>query len=54
MASANLASAVAVLCIPLYGLTRRIRVEEAVLLEVFGTEYEQFAEGRYRLIPGIW
>jgi protein-S-isoprenylcysteine O-methyltransferase Ste14 len=36
------------------GLAVRIHVEERQLTESLGSEYEQFAAGRKRLIPGVW
>jgi protein-S-isoprenylcysteine O-methyltransferase Ste14 len=35
-------------------LRRRIRVEEAMMLERFGAEYEEYAQGTSRLIPGVY
>ncbi len=54
IASANVASLVAVLVIPIYGLARRIRVEEAALVDALGDPYSQFVATRKRLVPGIW
>jgi protein-S-isoprenylcysteine O-methyltransferase Ste14 len=36
------------------GLAVRIHVEERQLTESLGSEYERFAAGRKRLIPGVW
>jgi len=36
------------------GLYVRIRAEERQLTKALGTEYEQFAAGRKRLVPGVW
>ena len=36
------------------GLYVRIRAEERQLTRALGTEYEQFAAGRKRLVPGVW
>lgn len=36
------------------GLYVRIRAEERQLTQALGTEYEQFAAGRKRLVPGVW
>lgn len=36
------------------GLAVRIRAEERQLTEALGAEYERFAAGRKRLLPGIW
>jgi protein-S-isoprenylcysteine O-methyltransferase Ste14 len=36
------------------GLAVRIRAEEQQLARALGDEYERFAAGRKRLLPGIW
>ena len=36
------------------GLAVRIRAEERQLTQALGAEYEQFAAGRKRLVPGVW
>jgi protein-S-isoprenylcysteine O-methyltransferase Ste14 len=36
------------------GLAVRIRVEERQLTQALGAEYERFAAGRKRLVPGVW
>jgi len=36
------------------GLYVRIRAEERQLTQALGTEYEQYAAGRKRLVPGVW
>ncbi len=36
------------------GLAVRIRAEERQLTQVLGAEYEHFAAGRKRLVPGVW
>jgi protein-S-isoprenylcysteine O-methyltransferase Ste14 len=36
------------------GLYVRIRAEERQLTEALGDEYEHFAAGRKRLVPGVW
>jgi protein-S-isoprenylcysteine O-methyltransferase Ste14 len=36
------------------GLAVRIHAEERQLAQTLGTEYERFAVGRKRLIPGVW
>jgi protein-S-isoprenylcysteine O-methyltransferase Ste14 len=36
------------------GLAVRIRAEERQLTEALGPEYEHFAAGRKRLVPGVW
>ena len=35
-------------------LRRHIRVEEAMMLERFGAEYEAYAQGTKRMIPGVY
>ena len=36
------------------GLAVRIRAEERQLTQALGAEYEHFAAGRKRLVPGLW
>jgi protein-S-isoprenylcysteine O-methyltransferase Ste14 len=36
------------------GLAARIRAEERQLTLALGAEYEDFAAGRKRLVPGVW
>jgi protein-S-isoprenylcysteine O-methyltransferase Ste14 len=36
------------------GLVVRIHAEERQLTQALGTDYERFAAGRRRLIPGVW
>jgi protein-S-isoprenylcysteine O-methyltransferase Ste14 len=36
------------------GLAVRIRAEERQLTRALGAEYEHFAAGRKRLVPGLW
>jgi protein-S-isoprenylcysteine O-methyltransferase Ste14 len=36
------------------GLAVRIRAEERQLTQALGGEYERFAAGRKRLVPGVW
>ncbi len=36
------------------GLVVRIRAEERQLTQALGGEYEHFAAGRKRLVPGVW
>ena len=36
------------------GLAVRIRAEERQLTRALGAEYEHFAAGRKRLVPGVW
>jgi protein-S-isoprenylcysteine O-methyltransferase Ste14 len=39
---------------PLAGIVVRIHFEEQALLEGLGEPYRRFAEGRKRLVPGVW
>lgn len=54
ISTANPFSLVAAIVIPLIGLTRRIRVEEAVLMGALGDEYRMFCASRKRLVPWLW
>jgi protein-S-isoprenylcysteine O-methyltransferase Ste14 len=36
------------------GLAVRIRAEERQLTQALGAEYERFAAGRKRILPGVW
>ena len=45
---------VAAVLLTAIGLAVRIRVEERQLTEALGADYECFAAGRKRLIPGVW
>jgi protein-S-isoprenylcysteine O-methyltransferase Ste14 len=36
------------------GLAVRIHAEERQLIQALGAEYEHFAAGRKRLVPGVW
>jgi protein-S-isoprenylcysteine O-methyltransferase Ste14 len=52
-----MANVVALLAIPglrLVGYVRRIRVEEEALSSALGERYAAYAQGRARLVPGIW
>lgn len=40
--------------LPTLALVHRIRVEEHMLDGVFGSQYERYREGTYRLLPGVW
>jgi protein-S-isoprenylcysteine O-methyltransferase Ste14 len=40
--------------LPPLALLRRIAVEERVLAEALGDRYRDYAEGRARLVPGVW
>jgi protein-S-isoprenylcysteine O-methyltransferase Ste14 len=54
LASGDVLSPVAVAIVAGAGLLVRIRIEERQLIDALGTEYERFAAGRRRLIPGVW
>ncbi len=40
--------------LPLVALVRRIGIEEEMLRGALGSDYEAFARGRARLVPGVW
>jgi len=50
----NWISLVAFTVLPLIGVVRRIRVEEAALASALGASYTTFASGRKRLVPFVW
>jgi protein-S-isoprenylcysteine O-methyltransferase Ste14 len=50
----NLGSLLAMLLIPIIGLSKRIAVEESALHDRFGDAYVTFAGERSRLIPHVW
>jgi protein-S-isoprenylcysteine O-methyltransferase Ste14 len=54
LALGNWASLLAAFLVPTAGLVYRIHVEEHALLEALGEPYRRFAEGRARLVPGVW
>jgi protein-S-isoprenylcysteine O-methyltransferase Ste14 len=54
VATANPLSLLAVIVIPLIGLTRRIRVEEHALTRALGDDYRTYVASRKRLVPGVW
>jgi protein-S-isoprenylcysteine O-methyltransferase Ste14 len=54
LASDNLWSLLAVAVLGGVGLTVRIRAEERQLAQALGDEYESFATGRKRLVPGLF
>jgi protein-S-isoprenylcysteine O-methyltransferase Ste14 len=54
LASDDVWSLVAVAVLGGAGLAVRIRAEERQLSQALGAEYERFAAGRKRLVPGIW
>jgi len=54
LASGDVWSLLAVAVLGGAGLAVRIRAEERQLTQALGAEYERFAAGRKRLVPGIW
>ena len=54
LASGDIWSLVAVAILGGAGLEVRIRAEERQLTQALGAEYQQFAAGRKRLVPGVW
>jgi protein-S-isoprenylcysteine O-methyltransferase Ste14 len=54
LALGNWISILCAIVVPLIGIVVRIRVEEQALLEGLGEPYRRFAEGRKRLVPGVW
>jgi protein-S-isoprenylcysteine O-methyltransferase Ste14 len=54
LASDDVWSLVAVAVLGGIGLAVRIRAEERQLAQALGAEYERFAAGRKRLVPGVW
>ena len=54
LALGNWASLAAAALVPAAGLVYRIRFEERVLLKRLGEPYRRYAEGRRRLLPGVW
>jgi protein-S-isoprenylcysteine O-methyltransferase Ste14 len=54
LASDDVWSLVAVAALGGAGLLVRIRTEERQLAQALGGEYERFAAGRKRLVPGVW
>jgi protein-S-isoprenylcysteine O-methyltransferase Ste14 len=50
----NLLSIVACLTLPLLGVLRRIKVEEAELRRSLGRPYREYASRTPRLVPGLW
>jgi protein-S-isoprenylcysteine O-methyltransferase Ste14 len=51
---ASLVGIILVLALLLPSLVYRIKVEEKLLIEHFGTAYHQYMRKTKRLIPGIW
>ena len=54
LASGDVWSLLAVAVLGGAGLAVRIRAEERQLTQALGGEYERFAAGRKRLVPGVW
>jgi protein-S-isoprenylcysteine O-methyltransferase Ste14 len=54
LACDDLWSLVAIPALGGIGLAVRIRAEERQLTQALGAEYERFAAGRKRLLPGVW
>jgi protein-S-isoprenylcysteine O-methyltransferase Ste14 len=54
LALGNWISTLCALLVPLIGIVVRIHIEEQALLEGLGEPYRRFAEGRKRLVPGVW
>ena len=54
VAQVNLVSVAALAILPTIAVVRRILVEEAALLDGLGEDYRSYAEGRPRLLPGVW
>jgi len=54
LALGNWASLAVLAVLPTAGLVYRIRFEERALLEGLGESYRRYAEGRPRLLPGVW
>jgi protein-S-isoprenylcysteine O-methyltransferase Ste14 len=50
----NWAALAVAFLVPTAGLVYRIRIEERALLEGLGEPYRRYAEGRKRLVPGVW
>ena len=54
LALGNWAAIALAFLVPTAGLVYRIRFEERALLQGLGEPYRRFAEGRKRLVPGVW
>lgn len=50
----NWLSVIVAVSLPLAALLYRIRIEEAVLLESLGPEYEEYRKHTKKLIPWVW
>ena len=54
LALGNWAALAVAFLVPTAGLVYRIHYEERALLEGLGEPYRRYAEGRARLLPGVW
>lgn len=54
LAADNWLSLLMVTLIPAYGLIRRIKVEEKVLVQAMGHSYIAYSATTKRLVPGVW
>jgi protein-S-isoprenylcysteine O-methyltransferase Ste14 len=54
LATGDVVSLLIAVVLPALGLVARIRAEERQLTKALGEEYERFAAGRKRLLPGVW
>lgn len=54
MGFSSLAAAASMVLLLLPGLVYRINLEEKMLMEAFGKDYQQYAARTKRLLPGIW
>jgi protein-S-isoprenylcysteine O-methyltransferase Ste14 len=54
IAGGNWVSLAILLVVPLATMLYRIRVEEAVLVEILGPAYVDYQQGTKRLVPGLW
>jgi protein-S-isoprenylcysteine O-methyltransferase Ste14 len=54
IASGDVVSLAVALLFSTVGLAVRIRAEERQLIDALGSQYEEFAAHRKRLIPGLW
>jgi protein-S-isoprenylcysteine O-methyltransferase Ste14 len=54
LAMANVAALLLIPGLRLVGYVRRIHVEEQALMAGLGDRYAAYAQGRARLVPGIW
>ncbi len=54
LALGNWLSLAILVVVPTVGLVLRIGVEERILLDQLGEPYRRYAQGRPRLVPGLW